>query len=116
MKRMGSLLGLKIGLMIFCAMATMFAVAFAEDSKPAAPTVSVDDIKKALGISFYVQGGYTINGNASNGATESSQNDLRVFDHNANSFVIDLAQIVISKDTPTVGNVGYKIKLYASLL
>ncbi len=87
------------------------APVFAED--PKGPAVSVDDIKKALGLSVYVQGGYTINGNASDSVTEGSQNDLRVFDHNANSFVIDLAQIVISKDTPTVGNVGYKIKLSA---
>ena len=84
---------------------------FADDAKPAAPAVSADDIKKALGISFYVQGGYTYNGNASNGATQDSVNDLRVFDHDANSFTLDLAQILISKDTPTPGNVGYRIKL-----
>jgi len=84
---------------------------FAEDAKPAAPLVSADDIKKALGISFYVQGGYTYNGSASNGATQSSENDLRVFDHKANSFTLDLAQIVISKDTPTPGDNGYRIKL-----
>jgi len=111
MKKMGSFLGLKIGFMIFCGMVALAAPVFAEDAKPAAPVVSADDIKKALGISFYVQGGYTYNGNASNGATQDSVNDLRVFDHDANSFTLDLAQILISKDTPTPGNVGYRIKL-----
>ncbi len=41
--------------------------AFAEDAKPAAPLVSADDIKKALGMSIYLQSGYTYNGNASTG-------------------------------------------------
>jgi len=91
--------------------AAFAAPAIADDGKPAAPVVSADDIKKALGISFYVQGGYTYNGNASNGVTQDSVNDLRVFDHDANSFTLDLAQILVSKDTPTPGNVGYRIKI-----
>ena len=103
-----------LGFMFTAMLAVMAAWAvpvFADDAKPAATAVSADDIKKALGISFYVQGGYTYNGNASNGATQDSVNDLRVFDHDANSFTLDLAQILISKDTPTPGNVGYRIKL-----
>ncbi len=103
-----------LGLACAAAMAGAIAFAspvFAEDPKPATPTVSADDIKKALGISFYVQGGYTYNGSASTGATNDSENDLRVFDHKANSFTLDLAQIVISKDTPTPGDSGYRIKL-----
>jgi Putative beta-barrel porin-2, OmpL-like. bbp2 len=111
LERMISMLGLKIGFMIFCGMVALAAPVIAEDAKPAAPAVSADDIKKALGISFYVQGGYTYNGSASNGATQDSVNDLRVFDHDANSFTLDLAQILISKDTPTPGNVGYRIKI-----
>src|SRR5271169_6327220 len=113
MEKMRSILGLKIGFMIFCGMVALAAPVFAEDAKPAAPAVTADDIKKALGISFYVQGGYSYNGSASDGATKDSVNDLRVFDHDANSFTLDLAQILISKDTPTPGNTGYRIKLSA---
>ena len=116
MRKIGSILGLKIGFMIFCGMVALAAPVRAEDAKSASPVVSADDIKKALGISFYVQGGYTYNGSASNGingGTQDSVNDLRVFDHDANSFTLDLAQILISKDTPTPGNVGYRIKLSA---
>ncbi len=73
--------------------------------------MSAREIKKALGISFYVQGGYTYNESASNGSTQDSVNDLRVFDHDANSLTLDLAQILISEDTPTSDNIGYRIKL-----
>lgn len=111
MKKISSILGLKIGLMIFCAMIAMSLAAFAEDAKPAPPAINVDDLKKALGLSIYIQSGYTYNGNASNGATRSSENDLRVFDHKANSFGVDLAQIVISRDTTTADTSGYKLKL-----
>ena len=82
---------------------------FAEDAKPAG--LKPDDVKIALGISFYVQGGYTYNGNATDGVTKSSENDLRVFDHKANSFGVDLAQIVAVKDVTTPSASGYKIKL-----
>ncbi len=113
MRKLGFLLWLKIGLTIFCAVTAMSLAAFAEDAKSATPLVSAEDIKKALGISFYVQGGYTYNRNSSNGATQSSENDLRLFDHKANSFTLDLAEIVISKDTTTPDSSGYKIKLSA---
>ncbi len=59
-------------------------------------------VKKALGLSIYLQGGYTYNANASGSDRQRAENDLRVFDHKANSFGLDLAQIVFSKD-PAVG-------------
>ncbi|HXY54616.1 MAG TPA: hypothetical protein VEM40_08100, partial [Nitrospirota bacterium] len=59
MKKLGSLLGLKIGLAVFCAAAALAASAFAEDAKPAG--LNPDDLKKALGLSIYLQGGYTYN-------------------------------------------------------
>jgi hypothetical protein len=98
-------------------MAAMSAAAFAEDVKPAAPAISADDLKKALGLSIYLQGGYTYNGNASasgpfDDTGNGEQNDFRVFDHKANSFTLDLAQIVFQKD-PALGNVGYKVKFSA---
>jgi hypothetical protein len=113
MKKLGMVIGLKIGLALFCASMFLSGMAFAEDVKPAAPAVSADDVKKALGISFYLQGGYTYNGNASNvSSTQSDENDWRVFDHKANSFGLDLAQIVFFKDA-AAGTIGYKIKLSA---
>ena len=45
MKKMGSILGLKIGLAIFCVMAAMSAAAFAEDAKPAGSNPT--DVKNA---------------------------------------------------------------------
>jgi hypothetical protein len=92
----------------------MVTPAFAADAKPAG--LNADDIKKALGMSIYLQGGYTYNGNASTGNAANpgtdEQNDLRVFDHKANSFGLDLAQIIFSKD-PATGVVGFKVKLSA---
>jgi len=107
MNSFGRIIGLKLGMALFCAVALATA-AFAEDPKPAAPVINVDDLKKALGMSIYLQGGYTYNGNASNGEI----NDLRVFDQKANSFLLDLAQIVFAKD-PAAGSIGYKVKISA---
>jgi hypothetical protein len=84
----------------------MSVAAFAEDAKPAAPLVSADDIKKALGMSIYLQSGYTYNGNASTGDV----NDLRAFDTKANSFGLDLLEIIFAKD-PAAGTIGYKVKI-----
>jgi hypothetical protein len=57
---------------------------------------------------IYLQGGYTYNDKASTG----EKNDLRVFDQKADSFGLDLAQIVFTKD-PSAGMVGYKVKVSA---
>jgi hypothetical protein len=86
--------------------AAFAAPVFAEDAKPAG--LNPDDVKKALGMSIYLQGGYTVNLNN----PDSSENDLRVFDHKANSFMLDLAQIVFIKDAGA-GSAGYKLKLSA---
>ena len=110
MKKLGSLLGLKIGLAVFCAAAALSSAAFAEDAKPSG--LNPDDLKKALGLSIYLQGGYTYNGNAGTIGGEPEQNDFRLFDHKANSFTLDLAQIMFAKD-PALGNVGYRLKFSA---
>ncbi len=112
MKRMSAMIGLKIGLAVFCAAMAMSSAAFAEDPKPAAPALNVDDLKKALGLSIYLQGGYTYNADAGFANGDSEQNDLRVFDHKANSFTFDLAEIVFTKD-PALGGAGFKLKLSA---
>ncbi|MBI5102906.1 MAG: porin [Nitrospirae bacterium] len=78
----------------------------AEDARPAANPMA--DIKAALGLSIYLQGGYNYNFES----PDPSENDLRVFDHKANSFTFDLAQIIFAKDAP-VGGAGYKLKLSA---
>ena len=80
--------------------------AYAEDAKPAG--TSLDDIKNMLGLSIYLQGGY--NYNFAN--PDSQENRLRIFDHKANSFTLDLAQILFNKDA-AVGGVGYRLKLSA---
>jgi len=90
--------------------AAFAAPAFAEDAKPAG--LNADDIKKALGMSIYLQGGYTYNGNPTTNTGTGDENSLRIFDHKANSFGLDLAEIVFSKD-PTTGVVGFKVKLSA---
>jgi predicted porin len=77
---------------------------FAEEAKG----LKADDVKNALGMSIYLQGGYTYNLND----PASQTNDLRVFDHSANSFTLDLAELVFAKD-PAVGVAGYKLKLSA---
>jgi Putative beta-barrel porin-2, OmpL-like. bbp2 len=78
----------------------------AEEKQPG--SMGVDDIKKALGLSMYLQGGYTYNFEN----PDSQENGLRVFDHKANSFTLDLAQIVFTRDAP-VGGIGYRLKLSA---
>ncbi|MBI5075546.1 MAG: porin [Nitrospirae bacterium] len=79
---------------------------FAEEAKPVG--LNADEIKKALGLSINLQGGYTYNFRN----PDSGENRLRVFDHEANSFNLDLAQIVFAKDAPMNG-VGFKLKLSA---
>ncbi len=80
-------------------MTALAAGAGAEETKVGSMTV--DEIKSALGMSVYLQGGYTYNF----ADPDNQTNDLRVFDHEANSFTLDLAQLVFTKDAP-VGGVG----------
>jgi len=78
----------------------------AEEQK--AGSMTVEDIKKALGLSIYLQGGYTYNFEN----PDSQENEFRIFDHKANSFTLDLAQLVFVRDAPMNG-VGFKLKLSA---
>ncbi len=96
---------LKIGF-VFMVLFAFVTSAGAEEKKTGSMTV--DEIKSALGMSVYVQGGYTYNFEDPNNQT----NELRVFDHKSNSFTVDLAQVVFVKDAP-VGGVGFKLKLSA---
>ncbi len=97
-------------LSILAVLISEVGAAFAEDAAPAAakPVTTVEDIKNLLGLSIYLQGGF--NYNFAN--PDSKENDLRVFDHKANSFTLDLGEIVFSKDAPT-GGIGYRLKLSA---
>jgi len=99
----------KILLGLCLAAATIFASAGMSAAEEAKPTgVSAEDIKKALGMSIYLQGGYTYN----LADPDSGINQGRVFDQKANTFSLDLAQLVFTKDAP-VGGIGYKLKLSA---
>jgi len=109
-----------LGLILAVLMMFPFALnAGAEETKPEAiaetkaevkpetkPAVSLEEIKNLLGMSIYLQGGYTFN--FSN--PDSLTNEQRLFDKKANTFLIDLAQIQFAKD-PAVGGLGYKLKL-----
>jgi hypothetical protein len=86
------------------------APVFAEDAKPAG--LKPDDVKTALGMSVYLQAGYTYNGKASSPGGTGSENDLRWFDHKANSFGLDLAELQFLRD-PAPGAIGYKVKISA---
>jgi Putative beta-barrel porin-2, OmpL-like. bbp2 len=112
MKKLCSLLGLKIGLALFCATVAATAAAYADDAKPAG--LNPTDVKNALGMSIYLQSGYTYNPDASNAGPygTGSQNDLRIFDHDADSFQLDLAELVFSRDTTTT-SIGYRLKVSA---
>ncbi|MEK6583116.1 MAG: hypothetical protein AABZ25_12105, partial [Nitrospirota bacterium] len=65
---------LKAVLMMFMLL-TLTSVTEAEEKKAGAMTV--DEIKKAFGMSIYLQGGYTYNFKN----PDSQENELRVFDH-----------------------------------
>ena len=85
----------------------------AEVKAEAKPTLNPEDIKNVvngikdyLGLSIYLQGGYTFNFRN----PDSGRNEQRIFDQKANSFLIDLAQIQFLKDPP-VGGLGYKLKV-----
>jgi len=96
---------LRIGLVLMMLVA-LAAGSGAEEKK--AGSMTVDEIKSALGLSVYIQGGYTYNFED----PDSGENELRVFDHNSNSFTVDLAQLVFTREAPA-GGVGYKLKLSA---
>jgi hypothetical protein len=66
----------------------------------------VNGIKDYLGLSIYLQGGYNFNFRN----PDSGTNRQRVFDQEANSFLLDLAQIQFAREAPR-GGVGYKLKL-----
>lgn len=91
------------GLAFICILLLGLTTAFADGApKPG----SVDAIKQALGLSVYLQGGYT--GNLRGADT----NEWRVFDHSGNSFTLDLAELQFLK-APSLGHVGFKLKLAA---
>jgi hypothetical protein len=95
-----------LGLLFFI-MISLVTVSWAEEEKKTGG-MTVEDIKKALGLSIYLQGGFTYNFEN----PDSRENELRVFDHKANNFTLDLAQIVFTKDAPMNG-IGFKLKLSA---
>jgi hypothetical protein len=108
-------LGLSLALLM---MFTLAIHAGAEEAKPEAGSEakpatgledvkkSVEEIKKFLGLGIYLQTGYTYNFRN----PDSGTNEQRLFDKEANRFLIDLAQVQFAKDAP-VGGLGYKLKV-----
>jgi hypothetical protein len=114
-------LGMVVLVMVTCVMTTSAEEAKPEatpeakaEAKPEAkPALTPEDIKNVvngikdfLGLSIYLQGGYTFNFRN----PDSGTNEQRVFDQKANSFLLDLAQIQFAREAP-VGGVGYKLKV-----
>jgi hypothetical protein len=102
------LLSVTVSVFLFLGLAV---TAMAEEAKPEAAkpaAMTVGQLKELLGMSIYLQGGYTYNFRS----PDSQENDLRVFDHKANSFGLDLAELQFLKDAP-VGGIGYKLKVSA---
>jgi hypothetical protein len=108
-------------LMIFSTPVWVPANAGAEEAKPEAtpvaktegkteakPVTSLEDIKNLLGMSIYLQGGYTFNFES----PDSGMNRQRIFDQKANTFLLDLAQLQFAKDAPE-GGLGFKLKASA---
>jgi len=77
---------------------------------PAAPqkvgNMTIDELRKALGFSLYFQGGYLQNTRT----PSSGENELRLFDHKADSFSLDLAQIRFQKDASDPNSLGYNFR------
>jgi hypothetical protein len=86
----------------------VFAIVFSSFAEEAKPASEAEDFKKLVGLSVYLQAGYTYNFRN----PDSGVNRLRVFDHDSSSATFDLAQLVFAKDAPLNG-VGYKLKLSA---
>jgi hypothetical protein len=93
--------------LLFYMMFALVTVSWAAEEKKTG-SMTIENIKKTLGLSIYLQGGFTYNFEN----PDSEENEFRVFDHRANNFTLDLAQIEFAKDAP-VGGIGYKLKLSA---
>ncbi len=70
--------------------------------------ITAEEIKNALGLGIYLQGGYTYNF----ANPDSGNNEQRIFDKKANTFLLDLAEIQLAKEAG-VGGLGYRLKLSA---
>lgn len=95
--------GLRI-LVLAIALMLLTTGLYAEDKADTA----AENIKKLPGLGIYLQGGYTYNFRN----PDSQENELRVFDHKANTFTIDLVQLVFTKEAGP-NEAGFKVKLSA---
>jgi hypothetical protein len=86
------------------------APAMAQQEDPAAEPESGagPGVKELLGLSVMVQGGYQANLDS----PASQENAWRVFDHQDNSFVLDLAELQLLHEAKP-GGAGFKLKLTA---
>jgi hypothetical protein len=113
---------LRIWPLVFLLLAAWGGETWAEDPRPDStargaapanpepkPITSLEDIKNLLGLSIYLQGGYTYNFRD----PDSGVNEQRIFDQKANTFLLDLAQIQFLREAAKPGEVGYKLKFSA---
>ena len=100
------ILAVMMGLAALAGVAGVSTTASAEDATIGSMTL--DQLKSALGMSAYVQAGYTYN--IKN--PPSMTNELRAFDGAHDSATIDLVQLIFAKE-PAAGSGGYKLKISA---
>ena len=100
--------GLGVFVFVFGLILVMFLGTCTAWADGAAETDPVDQLKKELGLSVYLQGGYTFTFRD----PKSGENDWRAFDHKSNSFTLDLVELQFLRTAP-VGGIGYKVKLSA---
>jgi hypothetical protein len=85
--------------------------ALAEEAAAPTPAAVLRDVKDYLGLSVYLQGGYT---HSFTGNLAGDENiPLRVFDQKDDTFLIDLAELNLYRAAPATGGVGYGFKLAA---
>ncbi len=77
-----------------------------KDTSPKVGNMTLDEVRKAIGFSAYFQGGYLFNTRD----PVSQENQLRLFDHKANSFGLDLAQLRFQKDAADPDSLGYNFR------
>ncbi|MFH0811205.1 MAG: outer membrane beta-barrel protein [Pseudomonadota bacterium] len=97
------------GAVLAAALLVLGRGAWAAEAECGAEKTRLREIKDGLGLSLYVQGGYT---HAMDARLEDDNDiPLRVFDKKDDSFLVDLAELNLYRQAPEEGGVGYGFKL-----
>lgn len=103
-KKLQRLLFLFAFVLFFAALTFFTGQAMANEEDPE----KEKDKTKSIGLTVYVQGGYTYNFNKPG----NGENDFRVFDTKANQITADMLQVIIEKETKP-GQLGFKLNAAA---